>query len=157
MQKLSKERLATECVRMTIQNQEGLDNMLNMLGQIELEFPIDVQIEKHKKKRTTTQNNTANKWYRDCEAQGDMKAWEYKAHCKLHFGIPILRRDSEKFKEVYDRDVKPYTYEQKLSFMVEPWSFEVTKLMNIKQHSEFLDMVERHLREQGFQLTEVSK
>ena len=86
-----------------------------------------------------------------------MKAWEYKAHCKLHFGIPILRRDSEKFKEVYDRDVKPYTYEQKLSFMVEPWNFEVTKLMNIKQHSEFLDMVERHLREQGFQLTEVSK
>ena len=51
---------------MTIQNQEGLDNMMHMLGQIELEFPVDVQIEKHKKKRTATQNNTANKWYRDC-------------------------------------------------------------------------------------------
>jgi len=97
---LSKEKLATECVRMTIQNQEGLDNMMHMLGQIELEFPIDVQIEKHKKKRTATQNNTANKWYRDCEKQGDMKAWEYRAYCKLHFGIPILRRDSEKFKAV---------------------------------------------------------
>ena len=51
MQVISKERLATECVRMTIQNQEGLDNMMQMLGQIELEFPIDVQIEKHKKKQ----------------------------------------------------------------------------------------------------------
>ena len=41
--------------------------------------------------------------------------------------------------------------------MVEPFDFEVTSLMNIKQHSEFLDMVERHLREQGFELTQVSK
>jgi hypothetical protein len=157
MKTLSKERLATDCVEMTIDNREGLDNMMKMLGQIELEYPISVQIQKKGKRRTNTQNNTANKWYRDCEKQGDMKAWEYRAYCKLHFGIPILRRDSEKFKEVYDSRVKPYSYEQKLSFMVEPFDFEVTSLMNIKQHSEFLDMVERHLREQGFELTEVRR
>jgi len=157
MNLINKERLATEFVHMTIENQEGLDNMMQMLGKIELEFPVDVQIQKHSKKRTNPQNNTANKWYRDCEKQGDMKAWEYRAYCKLHFGIPILRRDNLKFKEVYDRTVKPYSYEEKLSFMVEPWSFEVTSLMNVKQHSEFLDMVERHLREQGFHLTEVRK
>ena len=157
MKTLSKERLATDCVEMTIDNREGLDNMMKMLGQIELEYPISVQIQKKGKRRTNTQSNTANKWYRDCEKQGDMKAWEYRAYCKLHFGIPILRRDSEKFKAVYDSRVKPYSYEQKLSFMVEPFDFEVTSLMNIKQHSEFLDMVERHLREQGFELTQVSK
>jgi hypothetical protein len=55
MNSISKEKLATEFVHMTIENQEGLDNMMQMLGKIELEFPIDVQIEKHKKKRTTTQ------------------------------------------------------------------------------------------------------
>jgi len=30
-------------------------------------------------------------------------------------------------------------------------------MMNVAQHSEFLEMVERHFSQQGFQLTEVRK
>lgn len=37
--------------------------------------------------------------------------------CKLTIGIPILRRDSEKFQQTYDRLLKPASYEDKLAMM----------------------------------------
>tara|TARA_R110002126_G_scaffold160178_1_gene307729 strand:- start:2129 stop:2602 length:474 start_codon:yes stop_codon:yes gene_type:complete len=147
--------LATDQLHMTLRDQEGLDNLFKMLGTIEFDFPIDVQIQKARKERTFLQNRTAWQYWRDAEAQGDMKAWEYRAYCKLHFGVPILRRDSYEYKELYDLKVKPYNYEQKLSFMMEPFDFPVTRAMNVRQHSEFLDRTARHLQELGFQLTEV--
>ena len=150
-------RLAADMIEMDIDSREGLVDMMQMLSEIDLEFPIRIQIDKKKKTRTIKQNNTANRWYRDCEAQGDMKAWEYKAYCKLHFGIPILRRDSIKFKDGYDSKVKKFDYETKLMFMGEPYSFPVTSLMNVKQQSEYLDIVERHFSEQNFELTEVRR
>ena len=150
-------RLEAETIEMTILNREDLDVMLKMLTELDVEFPISLTIDKRKKTRTLIQNNTANKWYRDCEKQGDMKAWEYKAYCKLHFGVPILRRDSVKYKEMYDTKVKAFPYETKMIFMSEPYSFPVTSMMNVAQHSEFLDLVGRHLALQGFKLTEVKK
>lgn len=153
---LSKERLSTDCVHITMSSNEDRDRLFKMLSEIDLEYPVDVQIKRAKKDRTLQQNRMMWQWWRDAERQGDMKSWEYRAYCKLHFGIPILRRDSEKFKAVYDSNVKPYSYEEKLAFMVEPWDFEVTSLMSVKQHSEFLEMVERHLREIGIELTVVS-
>jgi len=150
-------RLEAETIEMTIDSRDGLDQMLQMFSETDIEFPVRLTIDKRKKTRTLIQNNTANKWYRDCEKQGDMKAWEYKAYCKLHFGVPILRRDSVKYKEMYDTKVKEFPYETKLMFMAEPYSFPVTSMMNVAQHSEFLEMVERHFSQQGFELTEVRK
>jgi hypothetical protein len=37
--------------------------------------------------------------------------------CKLTIGVPILRRDSEKFQQTYDRLLKPASYEDKLAMM----------------------------------------
>ena len=150
-------RLSAETFEMTVKNREGLDQMLEMFKETDIEFPVRLTIDKRKKTRTLIQNNTANKWYRDVEKQGDMKAWEYKAYCKLHFGVPILRRDSVKYKEAYDTKVKTFPYETKLMFMAEPYSFPVTSMMNVAQHSEFLEMVERHFSQEGFELTEVRK
>ena len=81
-------RLEAETIEMTIDNRDGLEQMLQMFSETDIEFPVRLTIDKRKKTRTLIQNNTANKWYRDCEKQGDMKAWEYKAYCKLHFGVP---------------------------------------------------------------------
>ena len=118
-------RLSAETFEMTVKNREGLDQMLEMFKETDIEFPVRLTID--------------------------------KAYCKLHFGVPILRRDSVKYKEAYDEKVKAFPYETKLMFMAEPYSFPVTSMMNVAQHSEFLEMVERHFSQEGFELTEVRK
>jgi hypothetical protein len=62
-----------------------------------------------------------------------MKAWEYRSYAKLHFGVPILRRDSESYKEKYDRIVKPLSLIQvKRELMVEPMEFPVSSVPSTK-------------------------
>lgn len=153
MQFLNKERLSTDCLHMTMNNNEDRDRLFKMLSEIDLEYPVDVQIKKAKKDRTLQQNRMMWQWWRDAEEQGDMKSWEYRAHCKLHFGVRILQRDSPEYREKYQRIIRPMAYEQKLELMVEPFDFPVTSAMTVKQHSEFLDKTAQHLRELGINLT----
>jgi hypothetical protein len=66
-----------------------------------------------------------------------------------------LRRDSLAYREKYDSLIKPLFYEQKLELMTEgAFDMEVTSLMNVSQHSEFLDMVRVHFTGLGMQLTD---
>lgn len=141
-------------IRMILHGSEDKKNLLNMLQNVDLEYPIDVLIKKASKSRSLAQNRTQWQWFRDAEAQGDQKSWEYRAYCKLHFGVPILRRDSPEYREKYDRIIRPMPYEQKLELMVEPFDFPVTSAMNIAQHGAFLDEVKRHLEGLGFKLTD---
>lgn len=104
--------------------------------------------------RSTEQNKLQRKWLLEAEEQGDMTAEEYRAYCKLHFGVPIMRRDSEDFKEKYDRILKPHSYEDKLTMMMVPLDFPVTRAMTTKQKTEYLDAMYNHFRGLGFQLTE---
>jgi hypothetical protein len=97
------------------------------------------------------QNRMVWQWFRDAEKQGTMKAWEYRSYAKLHFGVPILRRDSESYKEKYDRIVKPLSYEVKRELMVEPMEFPVSSAFNKRQMVEWLDAVKYWLGEsEGF-------
>jgi hypothetical protein len=153
MQVLNKERLSTDFLHITMSSNEDRDRLFKMLSEIDLEYPVDVQIKKAKKDRTLQQNRMMWQWWRDAEEQGDMKAWEYRAYCKLHFGVRILQRDSLEYREKYQRIIRPMAYEQKLELMVEPFDFPVTSAMTVKQHSEFLDKTAQHLRELGIHLT----
>ena len=100
--------------------------------------------------RTLDQNALINKLYSlIAEQKQDETVQDIRHHCKLHYGIPILRRDSEKFCSLYDRVIKPHDYETKLEMMEH---LPVTSEMGKKQGSEYIDTVIREYSKQGISI-----
>lgn len=59
--------------------------------------------------------------------------------CKLTLGIPILYTENKKFRESYQRDIKPYfDYEHKIRMMT---FFPVSSLMSTEQESRYIDAI----------------
>ena len=147
-------KLMAEEVHIVIHNAGEKDKLWDLLKQVDFDQAMDVTIKPAKKDRTLEQNRMLYLWLKEAGEQGQMKAWEYRAHCKLYFGVPILRRDSENYRETYDRLVKKrFTIEEKLALMVEPMDFPVTSAMSVKQKSEFLDAMREWLEGEGIVLT----
>ncbi|GEK48452.1 hypothetical protein HPA02_27350 [Bisbaumannia pacifica] len=115
---------------------------------------VEIIVRKREKRRSWEQNKLQRKWCAEAAAQGDMTAEEYRGFCKLHFGVPILRRDSEAFREVYDRLIRPRDYAEKLELMQEPIDSQVTRLMTAAQKTEYLDACWQHFTSLGFRLTD---
>lgn len=139
---------------MVLHTDDDKYELLKLLDQVNFDLPAEVWIKKAGSDRELSQNNLQHFWFRQAQKQGDMKAWEYRAYCKLHFGVPILRRDSKAYADKYDSYVKPLPYQTKLAYMVEPFQFPVTKLFTISQMSEYLDAVKEHLTGLGMQLSD---
>lgn len=117
--------------------------------------PITVTIEQGIiGKRSLDQNKLQRLWINELAEQGDMTAEEYRAYCKLHFGVPILRSENERFCQLYDKKVKWQSYADKLEFMAEPFDFPVTRLMTTKQHKQYLDAIYVHYTGLGYRLTD---
>ena len=107
------------------------------------------------RRRSIEQNRLQRKWVQEiAEQRGDESAEYYRGYCKLRFGVPIMRRDDDTFREKYDRIIKGLPYETKIELMMEPMDFPVTRMMNVKQKSEYLDAINRHFAEQGVVLTQ---
>lgn len=104
--------------------------------------------------RTIEQNKLQRKWLLEAQEQGDQTAEEYRAYCKAFFGVPILMNELDGFKEQFQRITAHLNYEQKLELMAVPLDFPVTRLMNTKQKSTYLDKVYGYFTGLGFQLTE---
>lgn len=104
----------------------------------------------HGKKRSLDQNAISHAWYQQVsnELREDTPLG-VKCFCKLHFGIPILRAESDDFREKYDRAMKPMNYPDKLTLM--EW-FPVTSLMTTPQLSQYLEKVQDHYMRQGVHL-----
>lgn len=69
-----------------------------------------------------------------------------RRYCKLHFGVPIMRRDCEEFRDGWNRIFLHLPYEEKLRLMGEyslmgPDGFPVTRLFNRKQGIEYTDRI----------------
>jgi hypothetical protein len=109
---------------------------------------------RHEKQRTSRQNRLQRLWLDEAAKQGDQTAEEYRAYCKLHFGVPIMRQQSEVFREKYDRIIKPLDYEQKLELMMVPFDFPVTRLMDTANEGKYLDKVYQFFTGIGFVLTD---
>lgn len=103
--------------------------------------------------RSLDQNNLQQMWNMELSQQGDMTFEEYRAYNKLHFGVPILRQNTD-FRQQYDNIVRPLPYEQKLEIMKAPIDFPVTRLMLIKEHKQFLDDIYVYWTGKGYQLTD---
>ncbi len=111
---------------------------------------------RHGKARTNDQNRLQRLWLSEAEKQGDQTAEEYRGYCKLHFGIPLMRQQSEEFREKYDRIIRPLDYAQKLELMMEPFDFPVTRLMDTVHKSKYLDQMYQFFVGQGFALTTIN-
>ncbi len=106
------------------------------------------------KRRTVEQNKLQRLWMNEIADQ--LEGWtpeEARGYCKLTLGVPILRAENEKFRESYDRVIKPMTYEAKMACMMEPLDFPVTRIMTTKQKTAYLDAVLQHFTEKGLVLT----
>lgn len=117
------------------------------------DMPCTVQITKGAP-RSIEQNKLQRKWLLEAQEDGDQTAEEYRGYCKLHFGVPILRAESDIFMEAYDRIIKPHTYEEKLEMMMLPLDFPVTRLMSTNQKKRYLDKVYIYFTGLGYALTE---
>lgn len=117
-------------------------------------LPMTVDI-KAGGRRTAKQNRLQWQWMNEIASQlGDRTAEEVRGFCKLHFGVPILRNESDAFREKYDAVVKPMPYETKLAMMQEPFDFPITRLMSVAQKTAYLDAVYQHFVSRGIELTD---
>lgn len=146
----------TKKIKRWIKNEDDLKALKLLISN--MQGPFTLTIEKGiREKRSTDQNRLQRLWVNEAEQQGDMTAEEYRAYCKLHFGVPMLRNENDTFAELYDSKIRdrvpPYSYEQKLEFMAIPWDMHVTRLMTIKQHDKYLNMMHDHFTSLGMILT----
>lgn len=117
-------------------------------------YPVEITIDDEpSNKRSNEQNRLQRKWINQLEQQGDMRSEDYRAYCKLHIGVPILRNASDEFKARYDSVVRHLPYETKIELMKVPFDFPVTRIMTKKQKTQYLDAVYQHFTGLGFQLT----
>lgn len=137
----------------TIRNPQDAAKLNLWIGNIET-FPYTVTVEKGAEKRSVSQNRLQRQWLNDAMAQGDMSAEDYRAYCKLHFGVPILRAQDDEFRKKYDEIFRPLPYETKLELMKVPFDFPVTRLMTVKQKTEYLNQMYTHFTGLGILLTD---
>ena len=104
------------------------------------EMPFTIYIEAGLK-RSNNQERTHRMWMKELAAQGDMEAEEYRGFNKLWFGVRLMKYQSERWAETYDRIVKPLDYQQKLQLMMEPISYPLTSRMKVKTFTQYLNDV----------------
>jgi pseudouridine-5'-phosphate glycosidase len=106
-------------------------------------------------KRSLDQNDMIHAIYQQVAQQKQDESFnQIRCHCKLHHGVPILRRDDETFRYVYDTAVKHLPYEFKLVF-IDP--YPVTSEFNKKQATEYIDEIIREYSQQGLCLVHPSE
>ena len=136
----------------TIKNNMDRDDAIKLIQSMNL--PITINIKKGKD-RSVEQNRLQRLWINEAVEQlQDERAEDKRAHCKLYFGVPILRNEDEEFKEVYDRIIRPHSIPEKLEMMKVPLDFPVTRLMNTGQCKRYLDDIYEYFTGLGVELTD---
>lgn len=101
--------------------------------------------------RTGEQNRTMWLWAAQAGQQIGETPDEVQRRWKLHHGVPILREDSEDFRQFYDRSLKRLPYELKLEAMR---FVPVTSEFKVKQMIRFMDAIWKECGEQRIALTD---
>jgi hypothetical protein len=139
-------------MRFVVRSGDGIFELAKRLSVLPMPFVVEIT---EGETRRSAQNNLAFRWYQDIAKQrGEGDIEDYRAYCKLHFGVGIMKGESAAYAEKYDKYIKPMPYEQKLDMMKEPIAFPVTSLMTVKQMTRYLDKVSQHWTAQGVRLTD---
>jgi hypothetical protein len=132
-----------------VRTEEDRDMLKAFIDGRKLPFTVDIT---EGLDRSAEQNKLAFKWYGEISEQTGEDIEDVRARCKLEIGVPILRRDSEKFSATYDRLVRPLPHADKLE-LIRDTEMPVTSLMKVKQMTEYLDLMFRRHSEFGIVLT----
>ena len=142
-----------DLIRYTLRNERQLENCLRAIAE---EFikrqsdktakPLQIIGNPERKKRTDPQSDLQFVWYTIAEQRGDMTASEYRALCKLNFGVPILCRDDDEYRQEFNENVGCFDDEVQLSILKSKViKYPVTSIMSDAQMSEYLSMVKNFL------------
>lgn len=102
------------------------------------------------KDRSLPQNSITHAWYAQIARElRPATETEWKSHCKLHYGVPILRTEDEEFRASYDAVIKPLAYENKLIAMR---CWPVTSLMTKDQLSQYAVAMQADFAKHGVRL-----
>tara|TARA_Y100000310_G_scaffold275571_1_gene292183 strand:+ start:133 stop:597 length:465 start_codon:yes stop_codon:yes gene_type:complete len=91
------------------------------------------------RQRSGLQNALQHAMYREIGKQlygGDFV--HAKAECKLTLGVPLLRQDSEEFKRLYDRSIRPKPYGEKLEIIA---LIDVSSLLSMAEAHNYIDAI----------------
>lgn len=139
-------------INRTIETEQDRDLLIKFIQGRKL--PLTVSIADGKQ-RSTEQNKLQRLWMVEIATQmGDRTPEEVRGYCKLTIGVPLLRAENDVFRMKYDEVVRPLTYEQKLSIMMEPLDMPVTRIMTTRQKTAYLDAIHRHFSAEGVALTD---
>lgn len=134
-----------------IDSPDDLSDFTRFLGNLKL--PITVEWVQGRD-RTKDQNSLQWLWASEVAQQmGDRDAADVQADWKLRHGVPIMREDSQEFRQSYDSMIKPLPHETKLRVMRD-LDFGVTRLMKVRQMVRYMDSVQRECLQMGLSLTE---
>lgn len=117
------------------------------------EMPCTVEITKGAP-RSIEQNKLQRLWINEAQEQGDQTAEEYRAYCKLAFGIPLMCEQSPEFAAQWETFKERFTYEELLSLMALPFDYPVTRKMTTGFKKKYLDRVYLHFTGMGFTMTD---
>ncbi len=135
-----------------IENQTDMESLVALLRGRAQPYTVAIKDGKH---RTNPQNRLQRLWVKEAAEQlQDQTAEEYRGYCKAHFGLPILINENPEFAAAYETDIRPLSYELKIRLMSAPFDFGVTRLMNTKQKTAYLDAVWHHFTNLGVKLTD---
>jgi hypothetical protein len=135
-------------------HKEGQARLFGYLGGLDASKRWTVTVGSYTADRTLAQNRLQFEFTKQIARQKpDDTAEGWRAYCKLRIGVPILRIENEKFRNTYDRIIRPLDYEQKLELMSPPIDMPITSLMTVKQFALYLDEVQRHFASEGVALT----
>lgn len=132
-----------------IKNVDDLELLKVYLDGRKRPFTVDVT---DGRDRSSEQNRLSHKWYTEIHDQTGEAVEEVRARCKLEIGVPIMREASDKFKATYDRLIRPLDYDDKLA-IIRDTDMPVTRLMNVTQMTEYMDLVFQRHAEFGIVLT----
>ena len=85
-----------------------------------------------------------------------------RRYCKLHFGVPVMRRDCAQFRSGWNRSFLHLTYEEKLEYMGEcalfgPDGFPVTRLFSRAQGIEYTNKIAEYFTGKGVVFADILK
>jgi len=133
-----------------VETEEQKADLITRIGGLNPPFTVALLTGKH---RTLAQNRLQRQWMHEIGKEMGVTPEEARGYCKLVFGVPILREASEYFKQQYDEVLKGLPWPHKLRLMMEPLDLPVTRIMTVKQKTDYLDRIYKHFTEEGYPLT----
>ena len=107
-------------------------------------------------RRSILQNSLQHRIYAMMDKKLKWGTDDIKAHCKLHYGVPIMR-EQDLFNEIYCTAIlRNLDYDQKLKLM-HGEMFRVTSLMTVEQGSRYISQLFKFGAEQGCDLSDATR